>query len=288
LASGSTRSGICTPVVRCGPFTKVNRCIAEGRKSFLARYASIESGEECDRWAPVVSAMIDGEATPQQVLDVRPHLRNCSACRAVMRDADRQSASLAALFPVGAGVGAGGGQAVPAPDAGGFLARIYEAVASTVHERAVASAIKVQAALDAATAGKVAAVAASAAAVAGGGVAVVERTVPDRSRAERAVAQRAPAAANDAAQAAARHAKGAAQATASRPAARQPASRQSATASEFGSRSGDGGSRQVSREFGTSPARASTASATSPATSSTPAPVHRNRSPVEESGEFGP
>jgi RNA polymerase sigma factor (sigma-70 family) len=57
-------------------YTKVNRCIAEGRKSFLARYASIESGEECDRWAPVVSAMIDGEATPQQVIDARPHLRH--------------------------------------------------------------------------------------------------------------------------------------------------------------------------------------------------------------------
>jgi hypothetical protein len=278
------RSGICTPLVRSEPFTKVNRCIAEGRKSFLARYASIESGEECERWAPVVSAMIDGEATPQQVLEVRPHLRNCSACRAVMRDADRQSASLAALFPVGAGVGAGGGHAVPAPD-GGFLARIYEAVASAVHERAVASAIKVQAALDAATAGKVAAVAASAAAVAGGGVAVVDKAVVARDGAERReIAHRAPAAARAAVSAAA----GPAPVT-SRPdsaGSAPPARRGTAADREFGS------SGQVASEFapaGSGPtARASTASAASPATSSTPAPVHRKPSPVEESGEFGP
>src|SRR5947209_16861109 len=43
-------------------YTKVNRCITEGRRAFLARFAGIESGEECERWAPVVSAMVDGEA----------------------------------------------------------------------------------------------------------------------------------------------------------------------------------------------------------------------------------
>src|SRR3954451_20972380 len=40
-------------------YTKVNRCLAEGRKSFLARYAGIEAGDECRRWAPVLSAMVD-------------------------------------------------------------------------------------------------------------------------------------------------------------------------------------------------------------------------------------
>ena len=33
-------------------YTKVNRCLAEGRKSFLERYAGIESGQECQRLAP--------------------------------------------------------------------------------------------------------------------------------------------------------------------------------------------------------------------------------------------
>src|ERR1700742_3188171 len=67
-------------------YTKVNRCLAEGRKSFLARYAGIETGEECRRWAPVLSAMVDGEATSQQMLELRPHLRNCAGCRAALRE----------------------------------------------------------------------------------------------------------------------------------------------------------------------------------------------------------
>jgi len=39
-------------------YTKVNRCLAEGRKSFLARYAGIEAGEECARWARVCCLVI--------------------------------------------------------------------------------------------------------------------------------------------------------------------------------------------------------------------------------------
>src|SRR3954447_13816193 len=55
---------------------KVNRCLAEGRKSFLERFAGIEAGEECARWLPVLSAIVDGEATAEQMADLRPHLRN--------------------------------------------------------------------------------------------------------------------------------------------------------------------------------------------------------------------
>jgi hypothetical protein len=59
-----------------GRHTKVNRCLAVGRKSFLQRYAGIESGAECERWAAVLSAMVDGEASAADLVDVRPHLRN--------------------------------------------------------------------------------------------------------------------------------------------------------------------------------------------------------------------
>src|SRR5947209_18237726 len=38
-------------------YTKVNRCITEGRRAFLERYAGIESGEECRPWRPVLSAL---------------------------------------------------------------------------------------------------------------------------------------------------------------------------------------------------------------------------------------
>src|SRR3954449_6161864 len=82
-------------------YTKVNRCLAEGRKSFLARYAGIEAGEEGRRWAPVLSAMVDGEASAEQLMQLRPHLRNCAGCRAALRELRGSNAPLAALFPVG-------------------------------------------------------------------------------------------------------------------------------------------------------------------------------------------
>ncbi|HEU4974589.1 MAG TPA: sigma-70 family RNA polymerase sigma factor [Baekduia sp.] len=82
-------------------YTKVNRCLAEGRKTFLERYAGIEAGDECERWQPVLSAMVDGEATAAQVTDLRLHLRNCRACRATVRGLHETRAPLAAILPVG-------------------------------------------------------------------------------------------------------------------------------------------------------------------------------------------
>lgn len=157
--------------------TKVNRCLAEGRRSFLERYAGIESGEECRRWAPVLTALVDGEATPEQLTDLRPHLRNCAACRATLKALRDSSAPIAAVLPVPLVVAGGGGLDA----ASGMLLRAYEAVTGGLHERAIGSATKMQAAVEAAAAGKVAAVAASAAAVAGGGYATVERVAPGRS-----------------------------------------------------------------------------------------------------------
>ena len=62
--------------------TKVNRCLYEGRRSFLERYAGIASGAECDRWQPLLSRLVDGEATREELVELRPHLRACTACRA--------------------------------------------------------------------------------------------------------------------------------------------------------------------------------------------------------------
>jgi hypothetical protein len=103
-------------------------------------------------------------------MEIRPHLRNCTACRATVRELYATTAPLAALFPVGL---------VPAAaDHGhertaGLLVRLYEAIAGGVHERAASAALKLQAATEAASTGKLAAIAASAAAIAGGGAAVV-------------------------------------------------------------------------------------------------------------------
>ena len=152
-------------------YTKVNRCVSEGRRNFLEQYEGIESGEECQRWLPVLSAMVDGEASPEQVLELRPHLRNCPGCRATLRALQDSTTPLAALLPVPLVVGEPGvGEQVVQ-----FVLRAYERVAGSVHERAVNSVTKAHALLEASVGGKVAAVAASAAAVAGSGYVSVER-----------------------------------------------------------------------------------------------------------------
>jgi RNA polymerase sigma factor (sigma-70 family) len=149
-------------------YTKVNRCLAEGRKSFLERYAGIESGAECERLAPVLSALVDGEASAAQTVQLRAHLRQCLACRATVRGLHDASRPLTVVLPaVGIAVAAGGAE----PSASFFL-RVYETVTLHLHERAANAFLRAQAIVDTAAAGKMAAVAASAAAVAGGGFAV--------------------------------------------------------------------------------------------------------------------
>ena len=71
----------------CGwTYTKVNRCITEGRRRFLEAYAELESGSTCERFAPALAALADGVASSEQMLELRPHLRACPACRATVRD----------------------------------------------------------------------------------------------------------------------------------------------------------------------------------------------------------
>jgi RNA polymerase sigma factor (sigma-70 family) len=173
-------------------YTKVNRAITEGRRAFLERYAGIEAGDECRRWAPTISAMVDGEATAEDLAAARPHLRNCPACRATVRELHAARVPLAAVLglplPAVAMAGQAGG------DHGGALSRIWELLAGPLHEHAAASAARVQMVLEAAAPAKVVAVAASAAAIAGGGVAVHDATTHRaRQRAPRpSSAQAAP------------------------------------------------------------------------------------------------
>lgn len=170
-AEGHSYSDIA--VITGWTYTKVNRCVSEGRRSFLEHYAGIESGEACRRWLPVLSALVDGEATAEDLVDLRPHLRNCPACRATLKALQDSSTPLAVLLPVPLLVADGG-----VWDRLMHVAtRLYEAVAGGLHERAANSVTKAQAFLEASAAGKVAAVAASAAAVAGGGYASVEEII---------------------------------------------------------------------------------------------------------------
>jgi RNA polymerase sigma factor (sigma-70 family) len=161
-------------------YTKVNRCLSEGRRNFIEHYEGIESGEECRRWLPVLSALVDGEASSEQLAELRPHLRNCPGCRATLRALQDSRTPLAALLPGPLLIADGG--------IGDHVAhaamRLYEIVSGGLHERAVHSLTKAQALVEASAAGKVTAVAASAAAVAGGGYAsveqIVQRPVPAR------------------------------------------------------------------------------------------------------------
>lgn len=156
-------------------YTKVNRCLTEGRRAFRARVADIEHGRECRRWEPVLSALADGEAAPGDLAAVRPHLRQCAACRSTLRGHRLTGRGIAVVLPLAAV----SEPPVAIEQASGLLVRAYEAFAGPVHERGAACAQKLTAAVEAATAGKVAAVAASATALAGSGVAAVQAPLRD-------------------------------------------------------------------------------------------------------------
>jgi RNA polymerase sigma factor (sigma-70 family) len=66
-------------------YTKINRCMAEGRKRFLQVFAEIEDGRRCDQLATALSEMADGEDANGSKEALEFHLRSCAACRAKLR-----------------------------------------------------------------------------------------------------------------------------------------------------------------------------------------------------------
>ncbi len=87
---------------QCGwTYSQVNHALAAGRAQFLRRFARIESGEACASHEPVLSAIVDGEAAPEDFLAVRPHLRHCAGCRATLRAMYDSEPALGALVPAG-------------------------------------------------------------------------------------------------------------------------------------------------------------------------------------------
>jgi RNA polymerase sigma factor (sigma-70 family) len=66
-------------------YTKINRCMAEGRKRFLEVFADIEHGRRCERHAAALSALADGELEKDEAHEVHLHLRSCGSCRAKLR-----------------------------------------------------------------------------------------------------------------------------------------------------------------------------------------------------------
>jgi RNA polymerase sigma factor (sigma-70 family) len=152
-------------------YTKVNRCLSEGRQRFVERVAGIEGGDECVRLAPLVSALADGEASQEDLVALRPHLRGCLACRARLREYRRApERAAAAVLPVGA-----------IASLWGSLRGAAHAVSARVHEAGV---------VQSAAAHKVAAVAASTVVLAGGGAATVGVLGGDAHPAQDAPARR--------------------------------------------------------------------------------------------------
>jgi RNA polymerase sigma factor (sigma-70 family) len=155
-AEGYSYREICS--ITGWTYTKVNRCLTEGRRAFLARVAGIEAGGECDRLVPLLSALADGEAAAGDLALVRPHLRTCLMCRKRLREFRETPARVAALVPAAVLAGS---------DGGGTLRGALESLLGTLGERAHNAAELV-------TAQKAAAVAASAAVLAGGGAGIGE------------------------------------------------------------------------------------------------------------------
>jgi RNA polymerase sigma factor (sigma-70 family) len=142
-------------------YTKVNRCLTEGRQALAVRLAGIQGGIECAKLAPQLSALADGEASAEDLALLRPHMKTCLACRARLREFRAAPARVAELVPPLALA------ADPGP-----LRGVLESVLGAAQHKAALFGERAQTAAELVSAQKVAAVAASAAALAGGGTAV--------------------------------------------------------------------------------------------------------------------
>jgi RNA polymerase sigma factor (sigma-70 family) len=161
-AEGYSYAEICD--ITGWSYTKVNRCLTEGRQALSVRLAGIQGGIECAKLAPLLSALADGEASAEQLARLRPHMKTCLACRATLRAFREAPEQVAALSPPAALLASDPG--------GGPLRNLVESVIGMAQQKAAVVSDRAGAVAELATGQKVAAVAASAAALAGGGTAV--------------------------------------------------------------------------------------------------------------------
>jgi RNA polymerase sigma factor (sigma-70 family) len=161
-AEGYSYAEICE--ITGWTYTKVNRCLTEGRQALAVRLAGIQGGIECAKLAPLLSALADGEANAEQLARLRPHMKTCLACRATLREFRAPPARVAALSPPAALLASDPG--------GGPLRNLVESIAGAAQQKAAVLGDRAGAVAELATGQKIAAVAASAAALAGGGTAV--------------------------------------------------------------------------------------------------------------------
>lgn len=108
-------------------YTKVNRCLAEGRERLRAIVRQSESGERCVLVEPLISACADGELPAEQVTEVENHLAVCGRCRALLREYRTIPREVAALSPL---LGLAGDPGQPAL---GWLREAWLSASSRIH-----------------------------------------------------------------------------------------------------------------------------------------------------------
>jgi len=157
-------------------WTKVNRSLTEGRRHFFECFGQIASGDRCDHFRPLLSAVCDGHASAEQTRDARAHLSSCQGCRAALRAYRSAPGRLAELVPPSI--------VLPLLERDGLWSRVADWLSSGGGERAGALGAKLQQGAEMVSAQKAAVVVASTAAIAGGGAAVHQevRGLPDRER----------------------------------------------------------------------------------------------------------
>jgi RNA polymerase sigma factor (sigma-70 family) len=82
-AEGYSYAEICE--ITQWSYTKVNRCLTEGRQALSVRLAGIQGGIECAKLAPLLSALADDDAPADQLDVLRRHVDTCLGCRARLR-----------------------------------------------------------------------------------------------------------------------------------------------------------------------------------------------------------
>jgi RNA polymerase sigma factor (sigma-70 family) len=83
-------------------YTKVNRCLAEGRQSFRSELARMEAEDPCRHWEQPLRAVAAGAVDTETSSRVRRHLKYCVGCRSTLRRL-MTSGAAASLWPSGLG-----------------------------------------------------------------------------------------------------------------------------------------------------------------------------------------
>jgi hypothetical protein len=96
-AAGNSYAEICEQTG--WTYTKVNRCLAEGRKRFLECYAGSKRARSACAGSRSCPRSSTAKRRASNSWTSGPHLRNCGACQATIRELHAASSHLSAVLP---------------------------------------------------------------------------------------------------------------------------------------------------------------------------------------------